>query len=158
MSRVSVHLGSSAARHSRRVALARSTRPRARRPVGSRTIGPVTDIRLLHNPKCSKSRGALDHLQSQGADLEVIRYLDTPPTRAELEHIVDHLDVEPGELVRKDAHFKELGLDPADYTTRDAVIDLLVEHPRLMERPIAIKGDVVVLGRPPEKVLALLED
>lgn len=117
----------------------------------------MSDIRLLHNPKCSKSRGALDHLQSRGVDLDVVRYLDTPPTRAELEHIVDHLDVEPAELVRKDAHFKELGLDAADYTTKAAVVDLLVEHPRLMERPIAIKGDEVVLGRPPEKVLALVD-
>ena len=118
----------------------------------------MSDIRLLHNPKCSKSRGALDHLQARGADLDVVRYLDTPPSRAELEHIVDHLDVEPSELVRKDSHFKELGLDPGDYTTRDAVIDLLVAHPRLMERPVAIKGDAVVLGRPPEKVLSLLDD
>lgn len=117
----------------------------------------MSDIRLLHNPKCSKSRGALDHLQARGADLEIIRYLDEPPTRAQLEHIVSHLDVEPSELVRKDSYFKELGLDPADYTTDDAVIDLLVEHPRLMERPVAIKGDVVVLGRPPEKVLSLLD-
>jgi arsenate reductase len=118
----------------------------------------VSDIRLLHNPKCSKSRGALDHLQARGADLDVVRYLDTPPSRAELEHIVDHLDVEPSELVRKDSYFKELGLDPGDYTTRDAVVELLVAHPRLMERPVAIKGDAVVLGRPPEKVLALLDD
>jgi arsenate reductase (glutaredoxin) len=117
----------------------------------------VSDIRLLHNPKCSKSRGALDHLQARGADLEVVRYLDEPPTRAQLEHIVDHLDVEPAELVRKDAYFKQLGLDAADYTTPEAVVDLLVEHPRLMERPVAIKGDEVVLGRPPEKVLALLD-
>jgi arsenate reductase (glutaredoxin) len=117
----------------------------------------VSDIQLLHNPKCSKSRGALDHLQARGADLEVIRYLDEPPSREQLEHIVDHLDVPPGDLVRKDSYFKELGLDASDYTTRDAVIDLLERHPRLMERPVAIKGDEVVLGRPPEKVLALLE-
>jgi arsenate reductase len=117
----------------------------------------VSDIRLLHNPKCSKSRGALDHLQAVGADLDVVRYLDTPPSRAELEHIVEHLDAEPAALVRKDSYFKELGLDPADYTTNAAVVDLLVEHPRLMERPVAIKGDVVILGRPPEKVLDLID-
>ena len=77
--------------------------------------------------------------------------------REELEHIVDHLDRDPAELVRKDKHFKQLGLDAADYTTRDAVIDLLLEHPRLMERPVAIKGDRVVLGRPPELVNDLLD-
>ncbi|MBK5223429.1 MAG: arsenate reductase (glutaredoxin) [Acidimicrobiia bacterium] len=117
----------------------------------------MTDIRLLHNPQCSKSRSALDLLQAGGADPEVVRYLVTPPTRAELEHIVDHLDAEPAVLVRKDSYFKELGLDPADYTERDAVIDLLLEHPRLMERPIAIKGDRVILGRPPEQVTELLD-
>lgn len=117
----------------------------------------VTEIRLLHNPQCSKSRSALDILQAAGADPEVVRYLDRPPTREELEHIVDHLDRDPAELVRKDKHFKELGLDAADYTTRDAVIDLLLEHPRLMERPVAIKGDRVVLGRPPELVNDLLD-
>lgn len=118
----------------------------------------MTEIRLLHNPQCSKSRTALDLLQAAGADPEVVRYLDTPPTRAELEHIVDHLDVEPSALVRHDKHFKELGLDAGDYVTRDAVVDLLVAHPRLMERPVAIKGDRVVLGRPPEQVTDLLAD
>lgn len=118
----------------------------------------MSEIRLLHNPKCSKSRGALDILGSSDVDAEVVRYLDTPPTRSELEHIVDHVDVEPAALVRKDSHFDELGLDPDDYTERDAVIQILLEHPRLMERPIAIKGDRVVLGRPPEKVRELLDD
>lgn len=117
----------------------------------------VTEIRLLHNPKCSKSRQALELIESRGADAEIVRYLDTPPSRADLEFIVDHLDVEPAKLVRKDPHFKELGLDAADYTERDAVIDLLAEHPRLMERPVAIAGDKAVLGRPPENITALLD-
>lgn len=117
----------------------------------------MSDLRLLHNPKCSKSRTALDLLQSQGADPEVIRYLDTPPDRATLELVATQLD-DPSVLVRKDPHFKELGLDPADYTDAAAVVDLLVEHPRLMERPVAIRGDRAVLGRPPERVLDLLDD
>ena len=116
----------------------------------------MTDIRLLHNPRCSKSRQALELLTTAGAEPEVVLYLDTPPTRAELEHIVDHLDGDPASLVRKDANFKELGLVAADYTDRDAVIEVLVAHPQLMERPIAVKGDQVVLGRPPENVTALL--
>ncbi len=107
----------------------------------------MSDIRLLHNPKCSKSRGALDHLQSRGADLDVVRYLDTPPSREELQFIVEHLDVEPAALVRKDSYFKDLGLDAADYTTPDAVVDLLVEHPRLMERPVERGGAFGLVGR-----------
>lgn len=116
----------------------------------------VTDIRLLHNPKCSKSRQALELLEAAGEEPEVIRYLDTPPSRDDLAFIVDHLDVEPANLVRKDPYFKELGLNAADYTDRDAVIELLVEHPRLMERPVAIVGDKAVLGRPPENITTLL--
>lgn len=117
----------------------------------------MSEIRLLHNPRCSKSRGALDLLQTRGVEPEIIRYLDEPPDRATLELIVAQLP-DPSVLVRKDAHFKELGLDPADYITADAVVDLLVEHPRLMERPVAIRGDRAVLGRPPEQVLELLDD
>ncbi len=116
----------------------------------------MTDIRLLHNPKCSKSRQALELIEASGAEPDVVRYLDTPPSRDELEFIVDHLDVEPAKLVRKDPYFKELGLDAADYVERDAVVQLLVEHPRLMERPIAIVGDRAVLGRPPDNISALL--
>lgn len=117
----------------------------------------MSDIRLLHNPKCSKSRSALDLLQSKGAEPEVIRYLDEPPDRATLQLIVSRL-ADPTALVRKDAHFKELGLDAADYTEPEAIVDLLLAHPRLMERPVAIRGDRVALGRPPEQVLDLLDD
>ncbi len=116
----------------------------------------MTDIRLLHNPKCSKSRQALELLEAAGAEPDVVRYLDAPLSRDELEFVVDHLDVEPAKLVRRDPYFKELGLDAADYIERDAVVALLVEHPRLMERPIAIKGDKAVLGRPPENINTLL--
>jgi len=58
--------------------------------------------------------------------------------------------------VRKDKHFAELGLDAADYTTREAVIELLLRHPRLMQRPVVVSGNRAVLARPAEKVLALL--
>jgi arsenate reductase (glutaredoxin) len=117
----------------------------------------MADLRLLHNPKCSKSREALALLTDRGADPEVVLYLDEPPDRATLELVVRQLD-DPGRLVRKDPHFKELGLVAGDYTTPEAVVDLLVEHPRLMERPVAIRGDRAVLGRPPEDILTLLDD
>lgn len=116
----------------------------------------MAELLLLHNPQCSKSRQALALLQERGAEPEVVKYLETPPDRATLELIVSQLD-DPSRLVRRDGHFKELGLNAADYTTPEAVVELLLEHPRLMERPVAIRGDRAVLGRPPEDVLALLE-
>lgn len=117
----------------------------------------MSDLRLLHNPKCSKSRQALELLQDRGVEPDVVRYLDSPPDKATLELIAGQLD-DPARLVRKDPHFKELGLAAADYTDVASVVDLLVEHPRLMERPVAIKGDRAVLGRPPEDILDLLDD
>ncbi|MDZ7679371.1 MAG: arsenate reductase (glutaredoxin) [Acidimicrobiales bacterium] len=117
----------------------------------------MSDLRLLHNPKCSKSRQALDLLAERGVEPEIVRYLDTPPDRATLELIAGQLD-DPSRLVRTDPYFKELGLDASDYTDPASVVDLLVEHPRLMERPVAIKGDRAVLGRPPEDILDLLDD
>jgi arsenate reductase len=113
---------------------------------------------LYHNPRCSKSRGALDLITTRGVDAEVIQYLQAPPERATLERIVDALDGPPRELVRKDARFRELGLDAADYEARDAVVSLLLEHPELMERPVLLIGERAVIGRPPERVLQLLDE
>jgi arsenate reductase len=115
-----------------------------------------TDVVVFHNPKCSKSRGAVEILGERGVDAEIIEYLKTPPSRADLERILDAITDPPAALVRHDARFKELGLDPADYETRDAVIDLLREHPELMERPVVFVGDRAVIARPSEKVLDLL--
>jgi arsenate reductase len=78
-------------------------------------------------------------------------------TRADLERFLDLLPDPPADLVRKDKHFEELGLNADDYTTRAAVIGVLLEHPKLMQRPIIVRGDRAVLARPSDKVLALLE-
>ncbi len=117
----------------------------------------MSDIVLYHNPNCSKSRGALAILTASDAPFEVVEYLDAPPSRETLLHIIGLLDDPAAELVRKDSHFKELGLNAADYTTAEAVADLLVSHPKLMQRPIAVKGDRAVIGRPSENVEALLD-
>jgi arsenate reductase len=112
---------------------------------------------IFHNPRCSKSRGAKQLLDEHGGDYEIVEYLKAPPTRAELERIVDLLEDPPAALVRAgDNRFRDLGLDQADYTDRDQVVALLVEHPELMERPVVIVGDRAVIGRPPERVQALL--
>jgi arsenate reductase len=121
------------------------------------TIGTVpADIVIYHNPSCSKSRGALDIL-SERDDVEVVNYKANPLDRATIERIVDLVEDPPSALVRKDQNFKELGLDASDYQTRDQVVDLLTEHGILMERPVIIRGDRAVIGRPPERVNELLD-
>jgi arsenate reductase len=94
-------------------------------------------------------------LSERGIDFDAVEYLKHPPNRATLERIVGMLDA-PGELVRKDSRFKELGLDAARYTTPETVVALLLEHPELMQRPIVICGERAVIARPPDKLLALL--
>jgi len=74
-----------------------------------------------------------------------------------LEKVLNLIPDPPAELVRKDKKFKELGLDEAQYVTREAVVELLLQHPVLMQRPIVVKGEQAVIARPPEKVLELLE-
>ena len=114
-------------------------------------------IQIFHNPSCSKSRGALEILKDKGVDAEVVKYLDSPPDRATLERILDAIPDKPAALVRTDdKKFKDLRLRADDYTSRDAVIALLLEHPALMERPVVFVGDKAVIARPPEKVLDLL--
>jgi arsenate reductase (glutaredoxin) len=111
---------------------------------------------VYHNPSCSKSRGALEILRDRGVDVEVHEYLKEPPDRAALERIVDAITDPPDALVRKDKRFKELGLDASSYTTRKAVVDLLLAHPELMERPVVFRGGSAVIARPSERVLELL--
>lgn len=116
----------------------------------------MPDMVLFHNPNCSKSRGALEILTDKGVDVTVVRYLENPPSEDTLTRIVDLISDEPSELVRKDAKFRELGLNADDYRDRDAVVALLLEHPELMQRPIGIRGEQAVIGRPSEKIEELL--
>jgi arsenate reductase len=115
------------------------------------------DIRVYHNPTCSNSRGALDLLDDRGDEVEVIEYLATPPDRAALERILDAITDPPSALVRHDKRFEELGLDPGGYDTREAVLDVLLEHPDLMQRPVVFRGDRAVIARPPERVQELFD-
>ena len=116
----------------------------------------MASLVLYHNPGCSKSRGALEIMQAHGADFDVVDYLDSPLDRAALESLLERLPDAPAELVRKDKHFKELGLDADAYTDRDAVIALLLEHPKLMQRPIVSDGRRALIARPSEAVRDLL--
>ncbi len=112
-------------------------------------------IQIFHNPRCSKSRQTLALLAENGVDPEVIEYLTTPPTAAELDTILTKLGKEPLELMRKgEDEFKALvkGKD----LNREEMIALMVENPKLIERPIVINGDKAAIGRPPEAVLEVL--
>jgi arsenate reductase len=116
----------------------------------------MADVVVYHNPACSNSRGTLDLLDDQGIEPEVIEYLHEPPDRATLERILDAIPDPPGALVRHDKRFTELGLDAKGYDDRGAVIELLLEHPELMQRPVVFSGERAMICRPPEKILELL--
>ncbi len=113
-------------------------------------------VKIYHNPRCSKSRQTLQLLKDNNIEPEVVEYLKAPPTREDLERILDMLGLEPRKLMRrKEKEYKELGLaDPG--LSRDQLIDAMIEHPRLIERPIVIKDGKATIGRPPEKVLEIL--
>ena len=117
----------------------------------------MNDVTIFHNPACGKSRGALEILRERDVKHDVVEYLRTPPSRATLGRILDLLAGPPADLVRKDKRFRELGLDAADYVTREQVITLLLAHPELMERPVIIRQGRAVIARPSEKVLELLD-
>ena len=114
-------------------------------------------MQVYFNPRCSKARGAVEILQDRGIELDIVEYLKQHPTRADLERIVDAIPDAPAALVRKDKRFAELGLNAAEYETKEQVVRLLLEHPELMERPVVFRGERAVIARPSEKVLELLD-
>lgn len=113
-------------------------------------------VKIYHNPRCTKSRQTLQLLKDRGIEPEIIEYLKTPPSAAELNDILNKLSMEPRELMRKgEAEYKANGLDnPA--LTREALIDSMVIYPILIERPIVLANDKAAIGRPPENVLSIL--
>lgn len=115
-----------------------------------------TDIvTLLHNPRCSKSRSALALLQDKGIEPNIVEYLKTPPSKSALKSILQKLGLKPAQIVRKGEEVfkkKYAGKILSD----DQWLDALEKNPILIERPIAIRGDMAVVGRPPEAVLKLL--
>ena len=112
-------------------------------------------ICLYHNPRCSKSRSALTLLEEHACEAQVIEYLKAPPTKAQLKQLLKKLGLKPEQLLRKgEAVFKEHYAGRA--LSDDDCLNAMVEHPVLIERPIFVKGDRAVVGRPPERVLELL--
>lgn len=115
------------------------------------------NYRILHNPRCSKSRETLQLLRQAGIEPDIVEYLKTPITVEELDEICRKLQQNPQNLVRfKEPLARELGLTTQDARSRAEWLRYLAEHPALLERPIVIHGARAVLGRPPEAVQALL--
>jgi arsenate reductase (glutaredoxin) len=117
----------------------------------------MAEVTIFHNPRCSSSRNALAVAEERGVDAEVVRYLEQRPDREALTRLVAQLEDPVEDLVRKDDRFKALALDAADYVGRpEAVVDLLVEHPELLQRPILVKGERAIIGRPKDRVVDFL--
>lgn len=116
----------------------------------------MSSVTIYHNPRCSKSRQTLALIEQQGITPQVIRYLETPPSVAELKAILDLLAMTPRQLMRhKEAEYQALQLD--DSTLTDAeLLQAMVENPKLMERPVVLANGKAVIGRPPENVLTIL--
>jgi arsenate reductase len=116
----------------------------------------MNEVTILHNPRCSKSRQALDLLQQHGIAPQIIEYLQTPPNAAELERILSMLAMEPRDLMRREEpEYLQQQLDNPTFS-REQLIAAMQAHPKLIQRPIVISGNKAIIGRPPENVLTIL--
>ena len=119
------------------------------------TINYINMITIYHNPRCRKSREGLAVVENSGMEYTVVKYLDTPPTRDELKDIIKKLGIKPIALVRtKEAVWKEnfKGKELSD----SEVIDAMMQYPKLIERPIVVKGSKAVIGRPASAINDIL--
>ena len=113
-------------------------------------------VKIYHNPRCGKSRQTLQLLKDKGIEPEVIEYLKTSPSAEELADILEKLGMEPRDLMRKqEAEYKANGLDNSALD-KQSLINSMVNHPILIERPIVVANGKAAVGRPPENVLGIL--
>jgi len=122
------------------------------------TLDPktMTDIQIYHNPRCSKSRQTLALIEEQGITPEIILYLENTPSEIELKAVLKKLGISARELLRKsEQDYKSLKLNDASLSD-EILIGKMIDFPKLIERPIVVKGEKAILGRPPENVLKLL--
>jgi arsenate reductase len=114
-------------------------------------------VKIYHNPRCSKSRAALALLEQHGAEIEIVDYIARPPTREALGALLSKLGVPASALVRSDEPEYRAAVAAGRAATDDDLLDLLVEQPRILQRPIVEIGDRAAICRPPERVHDLLE-
>jgi arsenate reductase len=117
----------------------------------------MSDYTIYHNPRCSKSRQTLQLLTDRGIEPKIVAYLETPLTATELKQLIAKLGISPRQLLRKgEEAYKSQGLADTNKSDSELIAAMLAE-PKLIERPIVVKAEQAILGRPPENVLALLD-
>jgi len=116
----------------------------------------MQNVKIWHNPRCSKSRNATTLLEEKGVDAEVVKYLDAPPSKEEIKEVLKMLGMSARELMRtKEDIYK--ALDLKNENDEEKLIEAMVENPKLIERPIVIKDGKAVIGRPIENIIELLD-
>ena len=116
----------------------------------------MSDFIIYHNPRCSKSRQTLEILNKKNVDTEIVLYLETPPSAEEVTSILQKLGLSSRDIIRKgEEEYKLLNIKDQSLTENE-LITFMSENPKLIERPIVVKDDKAIIGRPPENVLSLL--
>ena len=116
----------------------------------------MQDIQIWHNPKCSKSRAEIDLLQSKNIDANIVKYLETTPSKEQLKDVLKKLNMNASQLLRTGEDiYKELNLNQIE--DENELIDIMVKNPILIERPIIIRGENAVIARPIENLSELLK-
>lgn len=118
----------------------------------------MAEITIWHNPNCSTSKFAVKAAEEAGVEVDIRKYMLVAqrPNRDEILDLIKILEDPPTDLVRRDAKFKSHGLTDADVATADQVADVLAEHGELLQRPILVKGDRAIIGRPKDRVVPFL--
>lgn len=115
----------------------------------------MNEITIWHNPSCSKSREAMNILESNNSQAKVIKYLESTPSATQIKETLKMLDISPRELMRtKEDIYSELNLK--DETDNDTLIQAMAQNPKLIERPVIIKGNKAIIGRPTDKIASFL--
>ena len=110
---------------------------------------------IYHNPRCRKSREGLQIIEESGKDFEIVKYLDTIPTKKELSNIITLLDISPIQLVRKNEKIWKENYKGKELSDSE-IIEAMIENPKLIERPIVVNNNRAVIGRPPSAILEIL--
>ena len=118
----------------------------------------MSDVVIFHNPNCPTSRHAVTAADDAGVDYELVKYMlkAQHPTREQLSELIGQLEDPVTDLVRRDANFTKLGLRDTDVATAEQVLDVLTEHPELLQRPVLVRDGRAIIGRPKDRVPAFL--